>query len=125
MYSKETLLNNSVLVKIRACLGNTNPVKGVLTKEEVKFNDNLMVICNVDSEDFFFTDDYCLGTGYLPESWVPSWCGLPLVVTPRECVPEGRVETVDQYIAVFHPKGRLIETIDELIDVLNKDIEKP
>ena len=122
MYSKEKLLNNSTFSKIMK--GKGYSIKGVLSKKEVEehFNETITVITNVNTEDFFFTDDYCLGVGYLPDDWVPSTTGLPLRVVPRETLPDGVVDTLDKYILVFHPEGRLIESVDELIELLNRGI---
>ncbi len=47
MYSKEALLNNSTMAKIRSRHGKTTPVKGVLSKEEVELID----ILNGDVDD--------------------------------------------------------------------------
>ena len=121
MYTKEALLTNSTMSKIRLRQGNREPIKGVLSKEEVQAKNpgHIEVYTNVDTGDFFFTDDYCLGTDYMPKQWVPSSCQLPMKVVERECLPSGWVNTIDDYILIFHHDGRLIESIDELIDILN------
>lgn len=120
MYSKERLLNNSSFSKMMK--GKGYSVKGVLTKEEVeeKAFDNFITITHVETGDFFFTDDYCIGVDYLPTQWVPCTTQLPTRVVPRETLPDGVVDTLDKYILIFHPEGRLIERVDELIDLLNK-----
>ena len=122
MYSKERLLNNSSFSKFMKAKGRS--IKGVLSKKETEehFKGSFDVITNVNTQDFFFTDDYCLGVNYLPDDWVPSTTGLPLRVVPRETLPDGVVDTLDKYILVFHPEGRLIESVDELIDLLNKGV---
>lgn len=120
IYDKEKLLTNSSFSKIMK--GKGYSIKGVLSKKEAgeHFNGGVSVITNVDTQDFFFTDDYCLGVDYLPDDWVPSTTQLPRRVAPRETLPDGIVDTLDKYILIFHPKGRLIETVEELIDTLNK-----
>ena len=122
MYTKERLLNNSVFSKIRRNKGL--PCKGVLTKEEAekKAFDNVTTVTNVETGDFFFTDDYCIGVNYLPDDWVPCTTQLPSYVVPRETLSDGVVDTLDKYILIFHPEGRLIESVDELIDLLNKGV---
>lgn len=122
MYSKERLLNNSSFSKFMKAKGRS--IKGVLSKKETEehFKESVDVITNVDTQDFFFTDDYCLGVNYLPDAWVPSTTQLPLRVVPRETLPDGVIDTLDKYILVFHPEGRLIESVDELIDLLNKGV---
>ena len=122
MYSKERLLNNSSFSKFMKAKGRS--IKGVLSKKETEehFKGSFDVITNVNTQDFFFTDDYCLGVNYLPDDWVPSTTGLPLRVVPRETLPDGVVDTLDKYILVFHPEGRLIESVDELIELLNRGI---
>lgn len=122
MYSKERLLNNSSFSKFMKAKGRS--IKGVLSKKETEehFKGSVDVITNVDTQDFFFTDDYCLGVDYLPDTWVPSTTRLPLRVVPRETLSDGVIDTLDKYILVFHPEGRLIESVDELIDLLNKGV---
>ena len=120
MYSKERLLNNSSFSKFMKAKGRS--IKGVLSKKETEehFKGSVSVITNVETQDFFFTDDYCLGVDYLPDVWVPSATRLPCRVVPREILPVGIIDTVDKYISIFHKDGRLIETVEELIDILNK-----
>lgn len=120
IYDKEKLLTNSTFSKIMK--GKGYSIKGVLSKKEAgeHFNGQITVITNVDTRDFFFTDDYCLGVDYLPDDWVPSTTHLPCRVVPREILPDGVVDTLDKYILIFHNDGRLIETVEELIDTLNK-----
>ncbi len=120
MYTKEKLLNNSTFAKMKKSKGV--PIKGVLSKKEVEeqFGRNITSVANVDTNDFFFTDDYCIGVDYLPSEWVPSHTNLPIRVTKRDSLPDGIIDTVDKYISIFHNDGRLIETVEELIDTLNK-----
>lgn len=120
IYNKEKLLTNSTFSKIMK--GKGYSIKGVLSKKEAgeDFDGTIIVITNVDTQDFFFTDDYCLGVDYLPDDWVPSTTSLPTRVTKRDILPDGIIDTVDKYISIFHNDGRLIETVEELIDILNK-----
>ena len=122
MYSKERLLENSSFSKFMKAKGRS--IKGVLSKKETeeRFKGSVDVITNVETQDFFFTDDYCLGVDYLPDVWVPCTTQLPTHVVPRENLPDGVVDTLDKYILIFHPEGRLIESVDELIDLLNKGV---
>lgn len=120
MYTKEDLLNNSFFAKMKK--SKSAPVKGVLSKKEVEEQSNLSINCivNVDTNDFFFTDDYYIGVDYLPAEWVPSHTNLPIRVTKRDSLPDGIIDSVDKYISIFRNDGRLIETVEELIDILNK-----
>jgi len=125
MYTKEKFLSNSTVAKFRLRSNSDTPINGVLTKEEAEIEkakySRITTITNVDTGDFFFTDDYCIGAGYLSSKWVPGSTNIPLSVKPRKSLPSGEVKTVDDYILIFHRDGRLIESVDDLMEVLNSE----
>ncbi len=102
------------------------PVKCVLNYEEaakyLKTDKTLMCVKNIDLGVYFFTDNYLIGrikqVKIIPPSFVPSSCGLPLEVTPREGLADGMVRTIDDYVNVFCENYKRIETVDELVDLL-------
>lgn len=72
-----------------------------------------------NQEVFWFTDDYTLGGSLLPKDFVSSSTHLPHEVSPREELPSGVVETVEDLINVYYKGKRQINTIDELVEYLN------
>jgi hypothetical protein len=125
VFDKETLLNNSHMSKLLAKSGKQ--IKGVLTKEEMqeKVDKGQTITCIRNNEVFFFTDDYCIGVGYLPNDLVSSSSVMPHEVAPREAFPDGILKTVDDYIKLHHIEKMYIGTVDELIDYLNKTYSRP
>lgn len=119
MFTKEQLLNNSNRAKILAKQGKS--VKVVLTTDEqnqlAEYGRSFQVIS--DSKIFFFTDDYCVGVGLFPDDFIPSSTVCPMIVSPRESLPSGAVETAEEYIMIFERDRKQINTIDELVDYLN------
>lgn len=72
---------------------------------------------------YLFTNDHCFSLqggkdlGF-NKSWVPSTTYMPLRVVPRASVPSGMVFTLDEYIAIFHSNDIFIESVDQLISVI-------
>jgi hypothetical protein len=119
-YTKEQLLTNSAMSKMLARQGQR--VKGVLTTEEqnvlAKQHKTFQVISN--GKVFWFTDDYCMGVGnLLPKEFVPSSTVCPQRVAPRAGLPEGIIQTAEDFMKVYCQNERQIKTIDELVDYLN------
>lgn len=125
IFDKETLLNNSRMAKMLA--KNGKQVKGVLTKEEMqeKVDSGQTVTCIKNNEVFFFSDDYCIGVDYLPRDLVAGSTGIPYEIAPREAFPDGLIKNVAEYIQLHHAEKRHIQTVDELIDYLNKTYSRP
>lgn len=125
VFDKETLLNNSHMSKLLTKSGKQ--IKGVLTKEEMqeKVDNGQTITCIRNNEVFFFTDDYCIGVGYLPRDLVSSSTVMPHEIAPREAFPDGILKTVDDYIKLHHVEKIYIKTVGELIDYLNKKYSRP
>lgn len=121
MYTKEQILSNSSMAKLLARQGRY--IKGVLTTEEQNQLANKGHCFQVitDGKVFFFTDDYCIGVHLFPKTFVPSSSVCPFEVKPRECLPDGIIVTAEQYIMIFEKDKKQINTIDELVDYLNKE----
>lgn len=72
---------------------------------------------------YFFSDDHLFG--YKDEKnklrdVVPTTSYLPMSVTPRTGLEDGVVNTVDDYIKIFHKEDTLINSFDELIEFIEK-----
>lgn len=126
MVTKEQLLTASVVSR------SSKTYKGVLTKRETEQKlqkqqerigrSTLVTIRSIERRVFFFSDDHCFGVGISAmkeKGFVPCSTGIPISIKPRERVPSGIVTNVQEYIDVFHHDERLIEGIDELLEILN------
>ena len=117
MYAKEMLVSSSPFAE-------RNGVKGILTSAEAlaraKRTKTVVVISSFEEKKFFFSDDHCFGVRVLPEHWVPSTSVFPMSVKPRPGLEDGIIDTIEKYISVFEKGREQINSIDELIDVLNK-----
>jgi hypothetical protein len=117
MITKEQLLISSL----------PRPFKGVLTTEEAtkryKATQTLVIISSYKERKFFFSDNHIFGYPTLPKDWVPHTIVLPQTIEPRPSVPNGKVDTIEKYVSVFYRDGTQLNSIDELVDILNKDDE--
>lgn len=68
---------------------------------------------------FFFSDDHHFGYGVLPDDFVACTGGFPTKCEPRESIPNGVVDTLEKYIALFHEGERQITSIEELVELLD------
>lgn len=97
-------------------------LKGVLTtaeaSERAELTRTIVIISSVEHEVFFFADDHCFGYKVLPESFVPSTMTYPMWVVPRKEVPTGRLDTAQLYIDIFCDEQRQINSIEELVELL-------
>lgn len=132
MVTKEQLLTNSSMARMLARQGKS--VKGVLTAEEQqgRLDDGAKTIMEMTSvllkgNVFFYTDDYCMGVN-IPEfkekHLVSGSSVMPHSVHPRKGCEDGIVYTVKQYEAIFHKDHRRLNSIEELVDFLNSEVEK-
>lgn len=114
--TKEKIVNASNRFK-------TTKMKGILTKaeqeEKLSKSHTVMTISSSEDNVFFFVDDYCFGLCVLPSHYVSSSAQIPMDVVPREGLESGVISTIDDYIRVFERDSRLIESVDELIEVIN------
>jgi hypothetical protein len=74
----------------------------------------------MDANMFFFTDNHCFGNGQLPSGWVPCSQSFPLMVTPREGLEDGVIDTIEKFVSVFESDAKQITSMDELLEILNK-----
>lgn len=87
-------------------------------KEYVNFihfynkNDNAIIFVNTNV--FFY------GKLFEGVPLVPGSISLPIKVVPRKNVPNGLVESPSQYMEVFAGDKKLIESIEDLVDYLQK-----
>lgn len=63
--------------------------------------DTLIVICNVNTHEYFFTTDHCQNHN-LGKEFVPITNYLPMQVVPRDSCPDGWVKNKEDYKKVFH-----------------------
>lgn len=123
MYTKEDLLNSS-------SKGRAGKIKGLLSLKEAKElfelnkerlgRSSLITLVSSNNDSFFFSDDHCFGTGVL-DDFVPCTTQIPMTVTPRECLPSGIVDSVETYLCIFHKGAQIIETVEELLSIVNKE----
>ena len=107
-------------------------LKYVLTFEEAKayannFN-NVQVIKNskylgAEQEYFFYTDDYCMGTGVFngDSAIIKNYWGAASQQFPFHTGTNKYIQTLEDYESVFHKNGKRIESMDELLEILNRD----
>lgn len=61
----------------------------------------ITTISSIENGHFFFTTDHCqlhnLGSDYVPVTY-----RLPMSVVPRESLPSGVIETLDDLVLIFY-----------------------
>lgn len=77
---------------------------------------------------WFYTDDYCFGSEITwgdhpatPFTSIPTSTSVPHMSKERPGLEDGIVRTLDQYEMVYRTKGKRIDSIDELLKVLNRE----
>ena len=80
---------------------------------------SLVTISSHKHNVFFFSDDHCFGYGVLPDDFVACTGRFPTKCEPRESIPNGIVDTLEKYIALYHVGERQITTIEELVELLD------
>lgn len=97
--------------------------KGVITSEEAATRalrtQTIVCISSMQDKVFFLTDDHCFGYSVLPKHYVPGTIMFPMNVTPRPGVEDGLIDTVEKYITVFENDHRQINTIEELVELID------
>jgi hypothetical protein len=118
MYTKEMLTSKSSYRKIE---------KGVLNKEQAieyaRCNRAITTLSNMSANMFFFSDNHCFGNGQLPPDWVPCSQVFPSMVTPREGLEDGLIDTIEKFVSVFQSGDHQVTSMDELLEILNKPPE--
>lgn len=112
---------------------NTDKCEGVITKEraaqlaKVQGTITTYSIMEVGPDDYyvtkalFFSDTYNFGHNVLPKEWVSMTTRVPNTCAPRPEWPSGIIRTPGDYLIVFgDPETLVIETMEELVDYVNK-----
>lgn len=76
-------------------VNNLNVSKGIIIMK--KFNE-IVIIFNVETNEFFFTTDHCQET---TNEWVPVTYYLPINVKERKELPTGIVKTKEDLVNIF------------------------
>lgn len=118
--TKEILLTSSYAGRRSQELGYN--YKGVMTSDEaflrLKETNKVIVISN--TEYFFFSDDHHFGVEVFDRNtWIPCTTIFPLTIVARPGLKDGRVDTIEKYIKVFCSNLKQIESIDDLVNLLN------
>jgi hypothetical protein len=74
--------------------------------------EKIVIHSNLNTNQFFFSTDHCQRFEG-DRDWVPVSAYLPMYVVLRPCVPNGMVDTIEKFIAVFH---------DDETEIANPDI---
>jgi hypothetical protein len=70
----------------------------------------IISISNTSTGEFFFSTDHCQSN--LGCEWVPCSILLPLAVEPRNGLKSGLVETIEEYLMIFHKGEKQIPNPD-------------
>lgn len=127
MITKQDILTSSAVSRMLARDGKV--VDGVLSLEKYRewranhpASTSIQAITSGDHGVFFYTDDYCLGIN-IPEmnahGFVPSSTGFPMSVKARPGLESGWISTLEEFEFIFHKDHRRLETIEELLEILN------
>lgn len=105
--------------------------KGVLTSEEAFersiITHTVITKHNRKNNTFFFTDDHVFGYGILPEEYGSSTGVLPMTIVPREELPSGIINTIEEYKMIFLKNAKQINSLEELINSIetqDRDLEQ-
>ena len=99
---------------------------GVLTTEQAYSRalgkwGSLVTIHSQRDNVFFFSDDHIFGYKVLPSSFVACTGTFPTTAVARECIPDGKIDTIEKYIEVYHKGERQIKTIEELVEFIDNE----
>ena len=81
----------------------------------------LKIINNKDKQVYFFTDDHAFGQGVLPKGYMVNTVYFPVRIVTRPSLPTGIIDNIDTYINIFKEDGKLIGSIEELVEFLNSE----
>lgn len=114
MITKE-MLQQSAMFKMLAKQGKT--LKGVLTKEDIIGKATVSVIsCDIHDDGYpsyyFYTDDYCMGLGVIDNK--------DRIV--KHHWGSSSIDNRDGDVDKFFRNCQLIETMDDLLKILNDDL---
>ncbi len=126
------MVTKEQLLKASAFSGISKSYKGVFTTEKAKEylesnlarigRSSLTIISSMKTNSFFFSDDHCFGIDIAEmkeKGFVPCTAQIPLHVKERESLPSGVVRTIEEYITIFHRDEKQINSIEELVELLN------
>ncbi len=95
----------------------------VLTEDEAKDMivryGRLEIRINVSTNAFFFVSNYCFGEGVMGSDWVGIAHSVPKRHVGREAaakIGKSSIDTLEDFIKVYHPDGHFIQGLDELVD---------
>ena len=102
----------------------------VLTKAEAQNRANNMprqstfisVVNNVHRVAFF-TNDHCFGYDVLPDDFTSCTIVVPQTVAPRKGLESGTITNIEEYIFVYYDDLKIIESVEELVELLNKEYD--
>lgn len=108
---------------VSTCFKYGKQTQGVITTEQAlvrSHHSKTLVTCVSQKHGvYFFTDNHCFGYPYLPNDFVPCTSSFPMKVAPREGLEDGWIQTIEQYIAVFHYDEKQISTLEELVALID------
>lgn len=97
--------------------------RGVLTLEEARQRAERLhyidVVSSREDKVFFFTDIYGFGYKVSPKHWGSSSTAFPFQVVPRKGLEDGLVNTIENFIFIYHKDKQLLSSIDELLSIIN------
>ena len=82
------------------------------------------IVVNKNEKVMFFVSSHVFGCGVLPKSYVPITFTVPSEIVPRPGCETGVIRTIDDYLDLFHPNHKLIESTKELVEYLNSPVVK-
>lgn len=80
----------------------------------------IIIICNVDTNEYFFTTDHCQPHN-LGEQWVSTTNTLPMQVTPRESLPSGIITNKEEYKLIFCRRVPYSDIVEYYKEISNPD----
>ncbi len=96
----------------------------ILTLEEANaniINYGTLITCSSHKDKvIFFTNNHLFNYGLLSSEFVASTVCIPMNVVPREGLEDGIVKDAEDYLRIFYKDCRLITSVDDLVDFLNK-----
>lgn len=120
MITKEMLETSSPRSKFPAA-GGSHLVSSAATEIQRRYGMTRFTIIKSSADKVaFFTDDHCYGYKVLPKHFVPTSFSLPMRVAPRPGFKDGMVYSIRDFLDVFAKDVTILDTIEELVDHLNK-----
>jgi hypothetical protein len=110
---------------VATCFSHGQSGFGVITKdhavERAKVTKTIVSFSSIKRRVFFFSDNHCFGYNHLPNDFVPCTSAFPIQVVPRDGLEDGWIRTIEQYVNVFHKHDKQINTIEELVSLIDQE----